>query len=70
MAESSKLDLLAGVRAMPATRLLPAWLLLGSVTLGLGLKLPSAHATRIPACMRVVPSGELVIRYGEHWCRR
>ncbi|WNZ26064.1 hypothetical protein HJG54_26710 [Leptolyngbya sp. NK1-12] len=55
---------------MPATRLLSAWLLLGSVALGLGLKLPSAHATRIPACMRVVPSGELVIRYGEHWCRR
>lgn len=35
-----------------------------------GLNIPSASATRIQWCMRVVPSGELVIRYGENWCKR
>lgn len=48
-----------------------SWIAAFCVTVGwFGLNIPSASATRIQWCMRVVPSGELVIRYGENWCKR
>lgn len=44
---------------------------LGVMGIGIGLTLlPPVEAARIPTCMRVVPSGELVIRYGVASCRR
>jgi hypothetical protein len=32
-------------------------------------QIPPVAAARIQWCMRVVPSGEIVTRYGSNWCK-
>lgn len=51
----------------PIVRPILNCLLLSGFLCGAGA-LP-VKATQIPWCMRVVPSGEIVIWYGESWCK-
>jgi hypothetical protein len=62
------IQMLAMFDPRTSTRQIIPFLVAIGILTGLGSFQP-AHATRIKWCMRVVPSGELVIRYGANWCK-
>lgn len=53
---------------MSVARLPLTCLLLATVTFIALSVTTSAKAARVRWCMRVVPNGELVVRYGANWC--